>query len=84
MSEPTFRIRTEHSPGAGARVRWAAYVYLVADDEQPIWDTLGSTEADVMADVRTFVRSYNTPPDAGGVYLADEHGEPWSEGPAWP
>lgn len=74
MSEPTYRITTEHKPDARYEaVPWEANVIRLSDGKA-ILTEWGATEAGVLKKAQAAIRVLAFPVLTGSVYFANEDG----------
>jgi hypothetical protein len=75
VSEPSYRITTEHAPEPQyPNIPWQARIVRISDGE-PITTKYGATEAAVLEEARQAIVAMHMEPAAGGVYFASEAGE---------
>ena len=73
MSDPAYRITTEHDPTDSELLQWQARIVRLSDGEK-IRTSYGATEASALAAAQAYLRSLLAPASAGSVYFANEDG----------
>ena len=73
MSEPSYRINTEHRPEEVEWAQWTARVTQLSDGSQ-VDQEWAKTEDRVIEKAQQWIAARNTPTDPGRVLFADESG----------
>ena len=76
MSEPTYRITTEHKPDLGKIIRGMEARSHFTDGESRFTPRYGDDRARLtLEEVSRWIKEHEAPRQAGGVYFATEDGE---------
>lgn len=82
MSEPTYRITTEHTPdGRYPNIPWQARIVRLSDGEA-IKTCWGANEAKAIESATEHIAAINVEVQEGHVYFANEDGTLAAETPA--
>lgn len=74
MTEPTYRINTEHKPAASLSYgKWEARVTRLSDGEH-VGTRYGNTEANAVQNAQILMIDTAHAPERGSVLFADESG----------
>jgi hypothetical protein len=75
VSDPTYRIDTEHKPGESLSVRWVARIFDLGDDERYVNSFHHSTEEGAIRQASEWLAAQNAK-QSGRSLFVDDDGQP--------